>query len=834
MLSRLSIRQKLSLLLVIPLTAVGLVMAGYAVERLNDARDHGTTARSALAARNIGSLIDTLQQERLLSVGYLAVPTLQRTALVSLTQTAVDDTVRLGADPLTAPIIRNARAALDGLTPIRLGVINRSIAAKTAYDAFRAVMVALIDGLNLGNDLTPDADSLRELVALDALMRANEEASSVGAILIAGSVDPALNASLLTEAAAADAQLLGRFSHLARPELASLVDTMEVGQAGQRIHHLVVDVTGGHPPAQGQEMSEALGAALTYTGLRRLAQDRIARDVADGAEKRATDAEVTAAEVVIGIIILFVGVVVLGVTVTRSISRPLRRLSRAATVVAELSRQELVRVADADPSEQQAPPQLASVEVDSADEIGELAAALNRVQATAALLLERQVTTRTNVAVMFANIARRTQNLVGRQLSLIDELERNERDPELLQRLYRLDHVATRLRRSADSLLVVSGTIDQQLSGTPTRIADIIRSALAEIEGYRAVELGAIVDVAVNADLVADLRLLLAELLENATNFSPPGTPVEVTAVFEHDLYVSVEDHGLGLSAARLEEENRRLVERERLDVAPTRVLGLFVVGRLARRHGLAVRLDASSGRGVTATVRIPQARLSRPLTDGGPRVAPVPSRPAPALGVVPPMAIEAMQAAERTGPFPWLAPPTLAIGAEPDESLASVIPADEAEAPAVPDENLDQTWPGGVATAPPSWPPTPASGGDTVTDVDAAVPLPRRAVSETTDAISLASNSPVSGVVENSDEAAGLVASPGSTRSGLSRRIPGTHLAEAVGDTIDLPMAPRSPRDPEAERDALNDYLSGLARGTAGPDEELESRPTTLAERHS
>ena len=141
--------------------------------------------------------------------------------------------------------------------------------------------------------------------------------------------------------------------------------------------------------------------------------------------------------------------------------------------------------------------------MDSADEIGELAAALNRVQATAALLLERQVTTRSNVAVMFANIARRTQNLVGRQLTLIDELERNERDPELLQRLYRLDHVATRLRRSADSLLVVSGTIDQQLSGTPTRLADIIRSALAEIEGYRAVELGEIVDVAVSADLVA-------------------------------------------------------------------------------------------------------------------------------------------------------------------------------------------------------------------------------------------------------------------------------------------------------------------------------------------
>jgi signal transduction histidine kinase len=835
MLSRLSIRQKLTLLLVIPLTAVGLVMAGYAVERLNDARDHGMTARSAQMARNIGGLIDTLQQERLISVGYLVVPSLQRTALVGLTQTAVDDTVRLAADPLTAPVMANARTALDELTSIRRGVLNRAISAKAAYDAFRAVVVVLIDGLNLGNDATPDADSLRELVALDALMRANEEASSVGAILVAGSVDPALNASLLTEAAAADAQLLGRFSHLARPELASLVDLMDVGQAGQRIHHLVVDVTGGHPPAMGEEVSEALAAAITYTGLRRLAQDRIARDIADSAEQRAADAQVTAVEVVIGIIILFVGVVVLGVTVTRSISRPLRRLSRAATSVAELSRAELVRVADSDSSEQ-APVQLASVEVDSADEIGELATALNRVQATAALLLERQVTTRNNVAVMFANIARRTQNLVGRQLTLIDELERNERDPELLQRLYRLDHVATRLRRSADSLLVVSGTIDQQLSGTPTRLADIVRSALAEIEGYRAVELGEIADVAVNADLVADLRLLLAELFENATNFSPPGTPVEVTSVIEHDCYVSVVDHGVGLSLARIEEENRRLVERERLDVAPTRVLGLFVVGRLARRHGLGVRLDPSEGRGVTATVRIPAHLLARPLSPVGPHVAPVPQRPAPALGVIPPMAIEAIQAAERTGPFPWLAKPTLAIGgSEPDETEEPAVAPVEAEATDVPDESLDEAWPGGVPSAPPAWPPTPEPEGDTVPDVDAVLPLPKRVASEDTDAITRASNSPVSSVVETSGEAAGLVAaSPEPSHSGLSRRIPGTHLAEAVRDTFDAPPSPRTPRDPDAERDALNDYLSGLARGTAGPDEELESRPTTLAERHS
>ncbi len=184
---------------------------------------------------------------------------------------------------------------------------------------------------------------------------------------------------------------------------------------------------------------------------------------------------------------------------------------------------------------------------------------MNRVQATAALLLERQVTTRRNVAVMFANIARRTQSLVGRQLSMVDELERSERNPELLQRLYRLDHVATRLRRSADSLLVVSGTVDQEMSGAPTPLVDVIRSSLAEIEGFRSVQLGEICTVTVSAGLVGDLRLLLAELLENATNFSPPGNPVEVSATLDDECRIDIVDHGLGMSPTRLAEENQRL-----------------------------------------------------------------------------------------------------------------------------------------------------------------------------------------------------------------------------------------------------------------------------------
>ena len=826
MLSRLSIRQKLSLLLVIPLAAVALVMVGFTAERVADARSAGSTATTALAARDIGALIQTLQQERLLALGYLAAPSLQRSALVTQSQTAVDDAAQLGNDPRTAAVISTAKPALDALTGIRRGVINRTLTAKVVYDAYRAANTALLDALRLGDPSAVDAQGLGQLVALDALMRSNEEASSIGAIVVGAAVDLSFSPILLSQAVSAEAQNLSRFRQGVAPEQASLVDLVENGEAGRRIDNLITGIVAGDQrPQTAAEISEALTAAVTYTGLRRLAQDRIARDVATAAESRATAAETTAVGVAVGAAVLFLGVLGLAVTVSRSISLPLRRLAQAAGVVAELARVELVRVADSDTPES-AVPRLASVDVDSSDEIGELAAAVNRVQATAALLLDRQVSTRANVATMFANIARRTQNLVGRQLQLIDELERNERDPELLNRLYQLDHVATRLRRSADSLLVLSGTIDQTLSITPTRLSDVIRAALAEIEGYRAVELGQIADIGVAAELVGDLRLLLAELLENATNFSPPGSQVSVTAVLDHDCAIAIVDHGLGMSPGRLAEENRRLLERERLDVAPTRVLGLFVVGRLARRHGLAVQLELSPGRGVTATVRVPARLLSRAGDFVGPPMPTGPQHPAPAVGVVPPLAIEAIQSAARSGPFPWLGSESnlVAIAGGPAVPAPDLVTADESTSGSGSDVSWQSSPPASSRQAQAStlsWPPGSAVGADTVADVSSVTPpLPRRPAAYEVDG--------------RFGEAIDTTASPDApSRGGLSQRIPGTHLAEGVRDVEDAPMAPRTARDPEAERDALNEYLSGFARGTGDPDPELDARPT-LAERHS
>lgn len=245
---------------------------------------------------------------------------------------------------------------------------------------------------------------------------------------------------------------------------------------------------------------------------------------------------------------------------------------------------------------------------------------------------------RRNVAEMFGNVGRRVSNLTTRQLALIDAVERGETDPALLERLYSIDHIAVRLRRNADSLMLLAGIRETVLDAGPTALTNVVRAALGQIEGFQRVRLRAATEAFVEPDIIGDLTLMIAELLENAVSFSPEDTPVEVVVGSDEDgASVTVSDHGLGMSAERLAEENARLVRRERLDLVPTKVLGLFVVGALARRWDVDVTLTRTPGGGVTAEVMIPStllvamseaARPSGPVPRVHRRVPPPPGRP--------------------------------------------------------------------------------------------------------------------------------------------------------------------------------------------------------------
>jgi signal transduction histidine kinase len=803
MLARLRIRQKLNLLLVLPLIAVVITTVPIVVERVDAAGASAATARAAVDAREVGGLIQDLQQERLLSLGFLATGKLDSGTLVAAVQAVTDDTARLDADAGTRAEVSAAGAALAALDDVRRRILDRSANVSDVYGVYQRAIGALLDALRLSDRPGVDVSGLGRLAALDALMRANEEASSIGGALVAMVADQSAGgaggagkgstiAPQLAAAVAGLDQQDQRFHRLGERAQVDLIDLVEHGQAGVRLRRLADNPDTADVPPGPARAAAALTIAVSYTDLRVIAQDRVIRDIATAAQSRAAGAQAAAVGVGIGGLLLFVLVVALSTVVSRSISQPLRRLSRAAGQVADLADLELTRVGDSDEAEA-APPRLSAVEVGGADEVGELARAFNRVQATAARMLERQVSSRRNVAVMFANIARRTQTLVGRQLLLIDELEQTEQDAEMMERLYRLDHVATRLRRSADALLVVSGTRDESADETPVALTDVVRSAVAEIEGYRGVRLRAIAPVSVDVELVGDLRLLLAELLENATSFSPPATLVEVTAELDdvEDCVVSIVDHGIGMTSLQMVQENRRLVDRERLDVAPTTVLGLFVVGRLARRHGLGVRLGPTPGQGVTATVKVPKRLLAR----GG-----VPTAPASLGGGVgtagrpealsrPPQMLDGPRrplgtlAAALTRPpdqFPWFAKQH---GRRPAVELpAGPAPSPVPPAPAAPVPEAPVTPPVAPVPAAPV-PAAPQAGGPG----EWPPPAPGAA--------------PVHG--------------------GLVRRTPGQHLSEMAEPPSpsrglwDV-QAPR--RDAEAEREELDDFIDGLARARPTP----------------
>ncbi|MFM9444201.1 ATP-binding protein [Streptomyces acidiscabies] len=363
--------------------------------------------------------------------------------------------------------------------------------------------------------------------------------------------------------------------------------------------------------------------------------DSLIGQIADRADDAASSARLRVTLLLSLAVIGFILWIAFSVLVRRSVVRPVLALTGAAREVADVAGRELARVAD-DDAEESGSPRLRELPVTANDEIGELAEAFNNVQTTAAALLERQVLSRRNVAEMFGNVGRRVSNLTTRQLTLIDAVERGETDPALLERLYSIDHIAVRLRRNADSLMLLAGIRETVLDSGPTALTNVVRAALGQIEGYQRVELRAASEVMIEPDIIGDLTLMVAELLENAVSFSPADSPVEV-AVRTHPegASITVVDHGLGMSTERLAEENARLVRRERLDLVPTKVLGLFVVGALARRWEIEVALSRTPGGGLTAEVALPSTLLLTLSGEEPPAVAhkPLVSRGSPGAG---------------------------------------------------------------------------------------------------------------------------------------------------------------------------------------------------------
>jgi signal transduction histidine kinase len=363
--------------------------------------------------------------------------------------------------------------------------------------------------------------------------------------------------------------------------------------------------------SQGQQvwnvgMTEDINAMQSTENL-------IADNVLNRANQLQSGAQGSALSTAIVTAVVLLLVLLAALLVARSLVLPLRRLRAGALDVATVQLPERVRRLSESP-DPSSDLEVAPIAVLSADEIGQVARAFDQVHAEAVRLAGNEAVLRTSFNAMFVNLSRRSQSLIERLARMIDSLEQNEDDPDRLSNLFSMDHLVTRMRRNSENLLLLAGHESPRKWTEPVPLADITRAATSEIEQYNRVVLNVQPGVAVIGPAVSDVVHLLAELIENATIFSPKDTQVLVSAqeLTSGGVLIEVTDKGIGVSESRLAEMNWRLDNPPVMDVSVSRHMGLFAVARLAERHRIRVRLRPAVPQGLTALVWLPDTVIER------------------------------------------------------------------------------------------------------------------------------------------------------------------------------------------------------------------------------
>ncbi|WP_300018190.1 nitrate- and nitrite sensing domain-containing protein [Pseudonocardia sp.] len=641
------------------LIAIGLVPALLALalgvlriaDQADDAAGLGVSNRLLEVRGEVAAAADALRQERDEAAmfvaggrtedrGVLDIGIGQTHTTVQAALTAVGDAGN-DFDATTTSALAQTQEAIDGLDPLRTDV-----GSGTGTDADAVVqrytdVIAGVDGLDralLRQLRTPDVAGLAD--ALTAVTSAGEQLAVqhtvLGAAIRAGQLRPADVASSV----AADNRLAAEYSSyqvaLTPDQLARFgaIGGNEVNADLEQVKNLILSTPTDRPvvvdPAAWDAAYSTSATAVQEAG----------SAILDELVAVSTAAEESASNLAgINSVILMLGLllgIAIAVLVARALIRSLRVLRTTALDVAERRLPEAVESMRAG--------QTPDVTVDpvpltTRDEVGQVARAFDAVHGQAIRLAADQAALQTNVSSMFVNLSRRSQALVERQLQLIEQLESNEQDPDQLSNLFQLDHLATRMRRNSENLLVLAGTDLAKRNIAPVPMVDVLRAAVSEIEQYQRIVVQAPPNTSIVGRAASDLVHLLAELLDNATNFSPPDSQVvmSTTRTAEGSILVEIADRGVGMVDYELADANQRLGGPSSVDVSASRRMGLFVVGRLGARHGVEVQLSTSSaggpGAGLTASVTVPAHLV--PVSEGE---APRPSRPVPATAFdVPP-----------------------------------------------------------------------------------------------------------------------------------------------------------------------------------------------------
>jgi hypothetical protein len=654
MLKNLQIRSKLVAILVLPLLALAVLASNQAVSRISASVSADRLARiTQFGAVSLTDLADALQRERAVTNWYVASghrrnfgTMIADRVLVNEAAHALEASVRQvdlrDYSPRLQADLASARQQLSELITAggqRARLETDSTTVSDVSHVYDPLIAKLLDAISsVGDEEDSTSRPLtRNLAAFVALAHAKEASSQAQSLLLGVLTKGSFSTEQYHELAALDGRMgawLEQFQAAATTRQRRLYVQTIAGRDIERINKIeqqllaARDVPDGLSPEQWFFPTSARADLLHQFELG-LKDDVLAAATLSksGAQQQATIVTVIMA------LVLGLGVG-LSLLQARSMARPLLVLERAALKVADEQLPGVVeRLQEAGEDVDLAAvtrEATAPVPIRSRDEIGRLAEAFNAVHRVAVRVAVEQAALRRSIGDMFLNLARRSQVLVDRQLELIDELEQ-EADDDSLEQLFRLDHLATRMRRNAENLIVLSGgAVAGRRLTRPARLVDVIRGAMSEVEDYQRVELLPVDEIAVAGHAVADVVHLLAELIENATSFSPPGTQVQIAGQQAAGGYVlEIEDRGLGMSDDELLEANERLANPPAIDFAVARVLGLYVVGRLGQRHSIKVQLRHSWYGGVTALVLLPNSLLSHPEVEWRPASeAPVPGPP--------------------------------------------------------------------------------------------------------------------------------------------------------------------------------------------------------------
>ena len=529
-------------------------------------------------------------------------------------------------------------ALLDGGQDLVNRVAADTIDLRNRITEYAPILLTAEDAIN-GSVRVDDANIRAETLGLSRAIGARGQMMMQRLLVDRGAQvpEPELRTSMTTVAGTEPStlfgmsQLLGIGSDQARQLQAQFVRRMAIMSDPAAV---LVD---------NPELRESIAATDEIAG--RII-DRSTASVTGAVAEQAAAQRSTAirdAAVVVAAMLLALLVVAL---VARSLVRPLRRLRDSALRVAHT---DLVRELDqvrtgGDPGP------VTPIPVHTTEEVGQVAHAVDELHEQAVTLAAEQASLQLQVSDMFETLSRRSRSLVDQQLTLIDQLERDEQDPQRLDSLFRLDHLAARMRRNGANLLVLAGTNTSREHAEPVAVAAVVNAAASEVEDYTRVITATLPDCEVVGAVAADLVHVLAEVMDNALRYSPPATEVRVGGVRTEDgaLVLEVGDNGLGMAEPDLRVANTRLQSGGEVNPYTARHMGLFVVGRLAAQHGLVVRLRATvpgePNSGTTAGVYIPADLVVGAVV--GPRfmdMAPVPAAAPPAFSapapdpVVPP-----------------------------------------------------------------------------------------------------------------------------------------------------------------------------------------------------